>query len=133
VPPERLATEEARAALAASARHADAVYNVQRVALLVSALYTGCVADLRPALDDRLHQDARSHLVPTFARLRHAQRRIDALGVTLSGAGPSVLVWCRAADAAACAGRVAREAPTAHIRVLRPEPAGLLVRMRNDA
>ena len=85
VPPERLATSAARAALAEQALRADAVHNVQRVALLVSSLYTGSVDDLSAALSDRLHQDARAHLVPTFARLVAARRphrraRRDAVG-----------------------------------------------------
>ena len=50
VPPERLATSAARAALAEQALRADAVHNVQRVALLVSSLYTGSVDDLSAAL-----------------------------------------------------------------------------------
>ena len=127
VPPERLATSAARAALAEQALRADAVHNVQRVALLVSSLYTGSVDDLSAALSDRLHQDARAHLVPTFARLSALADRIDALGVTLSGAGPSVLVWCRAADVERCAACVAREAPAVVVHQLAPEPDGLSV------
>ena len=127
VPPERLATSAARAALAESALRADAVHNVQRVALLVSALYTGSVEDLETALTDRLHQDARAHLVPTFAHLATCADRIGALGVTLSGAGPSVLVWCRADDAERCATCVRREAPAAAVHVLAPALDGLRV------
>jgi homoserine kinase len=127
VPPERLSTVAARAALATHASREDAIHNVQRVALLVSALHTGVLEDLVPALTDRLHQDARAHLVPTFARLEACADRIGALGVTLSGAGPSVLVWCRAEDAERSAACVAREAPEADVRVLAPEGAGLVV------
>ncbi len=127
VPPERLATSAARAALAEQALRSDAVHNVQRVALLVSALYTGRLDDLAEALSDRLHQDARAHLVPTFARLVSCADRIGALGVTLSGAGPSVLVWCRADDAARCAACVQREAADAVVHVFAPEPDGLTV------
>ena len=129
VPPERLATSAARAALAEQALRADAVHNVQRVALLVSSLYTGSVDDLSAALSDRLHQDARAHLVPTFARLSVLADRIDALGVTLSGAGPSVLVWCRVADLGRCADCVEREAPAAVVHTMAPEPDGLSVVM----
>ncbi len=125
VPPERLSTAAARAALATHASREDAIHNVQRVALLVSALHTGVLEDLVPALSDRLHQDARAHLVPTFARLEACADRIGALGVTLSGAGPSVLVWCRTEDAERTAGCVTREAPEADVHVLVPESTGL--------
>ncbi len=55
--------------------------------------------------------------------------RIDALGVTLSGAGPSVLVWCRAADVERCAACVAREEPAVVVHMLAPEPDGLTVQL----
>jgi homoserine kinase len=126
IPTERLSTADARAALSTSASRADAVHNVQRVALLVSALHTGRLEDLVPALSDRLHQDARSHLVPTFARLASCAERIGALGVTLSGAGPSVLIWCRAERLGAVAGCVRAEAPAADVRAIAPEPVGLV-------
>jgi homoserine kinase len=106
---------------------ADAVFNVQRVALLVSALHTGCIEDVAAALSDRLHEDARAHLMPTFCQLREARDRLGVLGVTLSGAGPSVLLWCRADEAAAVAECAAREAPDAEVHVMVPEPSGLVV------
>ena len=125
IPTERLSTAAARAALSSSASRADAVHNVQRVALLVSTLHTGRLDDLVPALSDRLHQDARSHLVPTFARLSTCAGRIGALGVTLSGAGPSVLIWCRVERLDACLACVRSEAPTADVRAISPESDGL--------
>jgi homoserine kinase len=127
VPPERVATIAARAALAEQAARADAVFNVQRVALLVSALHTGCLDDIAAALSDRLHEDARAHLMPTFCRLREARDQLDVLGVTLSGAGPSVLLWCRSERAEAVAAATMDLAPDAVVHVMTPEPAGLLV------
>jgi homoserine kinase len=44
-------------------------------------------------LRDRLHQPYREHLYPRSAALLHRARSLGALGATLSGAGPSVLVW----------------------------------------
>jgi homoserine kinase len=46
-------------------------------------------------LSDRLHQDRRAHLFPRSADLVREARALGALGATISGAGPSVLVWCR--------------------------------------
>ncbi len=127
VPPERVATVAARAALAEQAARTDAVYNVQRVALLVSALHTGCIDDIAAALSDRLHEDARAHLMPTFCRLRAARQQLGALGVTLSGAGPSVLLWCHTAEAEQVAAAVRSEAPAAAVHVMSPERLGLVV------
>jgi homoserine kinase len=46
-------------------------------------------------LRDRLHQPHRAHLYPRSAELRERAPALGALGATISGAGPSVLVWCR--------------------------------------
>jgi homoserine kinase len=127
VPEERLATQEARAALADEVARRHAVWNVQRVALLVASLVTGRLDDLPVALADRLHEHARAHLVPTFARIEAAREELGALGVTLSGAGPSVLLWARAADANEIARRARGLAPDARVLVLEPERRGLVV------
>ena len=124
---ERVATTDARAALSPTVPRSDAVWNIQHTALLVHALHSGSLDDLSVALSDRLHQDARERLMPTFAALRSRAAELGALGVTLSGAGPSVLIWC-AADAAenvACAAH--QLVPTAVVHALRPEATGLIV------
>jgi homoserine kinase len=45
-------------------------------------------------LRDRLHQPFRADLYPRSAALLERASAIGALGATISGAGPSVLVWC---------------------------------------
>jgi homoserine kinase len=92
IPECQLATEKARAALPSSYSRADAVFNFQRAALLVAAAASGNTQALRTALQDRLHQPYREPLVPG---LREAMdlRLPGLLGVTLSGAGPSLLAF----------------------------------------
>ena len=91
-----LETAAARAALPAQVPHADAVYTAARAALLVAALGAGDPDLIAEALDDRLHEPYRAALVPLLGAVREATANDgDVLGVTLSGAGPSVLVWCR--------------------------------------
>jgi homoserine kinase len=46
-------------------------------------------------LHDELHQPHRAHLYPRSARLLERARSLGALGATISGAGPTVLVWSR--------------------------------------
>ena len=70
----------------------DAIFNVQRVALLVAALATGTVGAFPTALEDRLHQSYRAHLVPGLNDILKL-RAPGLLGCTLSGAGPSILVF----------------------------------------
>jgi homoserine kinase len=124
---ERVATRDARAALADAVPRGDAVWNLQHVALLVHALHTGSLDDLATALTDRLHQDARASLMPSFAALHARANELGALGVTLSGAGPSVLVWCAQDDADRVADAVRGILPSAAVHAVRPEATGLVV------
>jgi homoserine kinase len=87
-----LATAKARGVLPASVSRADAVFNVQRTALLLQAVHTGEVAAIAAALDDRLHQPHRSPLVPGLGEAL-AFRHPTLLGAFLSGAGPSIAAF----------------------------------------
>ncbi len=91
IPEVTSATAEARAVLPASVPREDAVFNVQRVALLLAGLQTGRTAVLAAALDDRLHQPYRTKLFPWMPDVIGAARAAGALGCVLSGAGPSLL------------------------------------------
>ena len=98
-----LATERARAALPAQVARADAVHTAARAALLVAALEQGRTDALADALDDRLHEPFRASLAPLLAAVRERLSGLPAFGATLSGAGPSVLVWCEPAAGEAVA------------------------------
>jgi len=87
-----LETSVSRRALPRKLPLADAVFNVQHVALLLGALVTGRAADLREALRDRAHQPYRELLVPGLRRLL-AVRHPDVIGFCLSGAGPSIAAF----------------------------------------
>ena len=91
VPELTASTAEARAVLPASVPRADAVFNVQRVALLLAGLQARRPDALAAALDDRLHQPYRRALFPWMESVREAARRAGAFGCVLSGAGPSLL------------------------------------------
>jgi homoserine kinase len=95
VPDEAVPTEEARAALPDQVPIEDAVFNVAHGALLMLGLGTGNWELISEGLDDRLHQPYRAHLYPRSADVVERARSLGALGATLSGAGPSVLVWCQ--------------------------------------
>jgi homoserine kinase len=91
-----LETTAARAALPAEVPYADAVHTAARAALLIAALGAGDPDLIAEALDDRLHEPYRAPLVPLLGTVRARTVGDDAvLGATLSGAGPTVLVWCR--------------------------------------
>jgi homoserine kinase len=91
VPELRASTTEARAVLPDTVTRADAVFNVQRVGLLLAALGAGRTDLLAVAMDDRLHQPYRRRLFPWLPRVAAAARAAGAVGCVLSGAGPAVL------------------------------------------
>jgi homoserine kinase len=91
VPDVTSATAEARAVLPERVPLADAVFNVQRVALLLAGLHTARADLLRHAMDDRLHQPYRRRLFPWMSEVAAAAREAGALGCVLSGAGPCLL------------------------------------------
>ena len=92
VPDEALPTEQARRVLPAQYSRADAVSNVQNSMLLLSAFVQGRSGLLALALEDHLHQPFRAHACPLLPALQKI-RNSGILGVALSGAGPSVLIF----------------------------------------
>jgi homoserine kinase len=92
VPDFVLLTSKARSVLPANYEKADAVFNVQRAALLMAALAAGDRHAFPTALEDRMHQPYRCGLVPGLADILKL-RAPGLLGCALSGAGPSVLVF----------------------------------------
>ncbi|HKG03736.1 MAG TPA: homoserine kinase [Conexibacter sp.] len=106
VPYEAVRTSEARAALPAEVPMADAVHNVAHTALLTLGLARGDWELVGRGLDDRLHQPHRAHLYPRSAELIRDARALGALGATISGAGPTVLVWSHYEQTAAVAERL---------------------------
>ena len=85
-----LDTASSRRALPKQLRREDAVFNLQRVALLVQALQSREYSVLREALRDRCHQPFRLVLVPGLEETLELEHP-DLLGVCLAGAGPSIL------------------------------------------
>jgi homoserine kinase len=94
VPGTPVRTAEARAALPQTVSLPDAVFNVAAASTLTLGLATGSWDLIAAGLTDRLHQPHRAHLYPRSAELLTRAREYGALGATISGAGPTVLVWC---------------------------------------
>jgi homoserine kinase len=105
VPGRAVRTAKARAALPGDVPRADAVFNIAHASLLVLGLERGDFDLVARGLADRLHQPRRAPLYPHSAALLSQARELGALGATISGAGPTVLLWARAQDAAGVAER----------------------------
>lgn len=110
VPHEAVRTKEARAALPREVPMADAVHNIAAASLLTLGLARGDWDLVSRGLTDRLHQPHRAHLFPRSAALLDRARDLGALGATISGAGPTVLVWCHYEQTGAVLDALRREA-----------------------
>lgn len=109
IPAEAVSTEAARAALPREVPIADAVFNVAHAAMLMLGLASGDWELIGAGLRDRLHQPRRAHLYPRSAELLQQAPSLGALGATISGAGPSVLVWSHYEQTGALVETLARE------------------------
>jgi homoserine kinase len=99
IPPEEVSTERARGAIPAEVPLADAVANVSAAAMLVLGLRSADLDLLARGLEDRIHQPRRRDLYPRSMEIVDSARELGALGATISGAGPTVLVWTTWQDA----------------------------------
>ncbi|MGH3089519.1 MAG: homoserine kinase [Rubrobacteraceae bacterium] len=108
VPDFTVSTSSARHALPESVPHRDAVFNVGRSGLLLGALATGEYDLLRVAMQDRLHQPYRAHLIPGLEEVIEAALESGAYGACLSGSGPTVLAFSPKEHAQKIAGSMRR-------------------------
>jgi homoserine kinase len=99
IPPEEVSTKLAREAIPAEVPLADAVANVSSAALLVLGLRSADLDLVSGGLHDAIHQPRRRELYPRSMEIVDAAAEIGALGATISGAGPTVLVWTTWQDA----------------------------------
>jgi homoserine kinase len=93
VPDEQVPTEEARRAVPEQVALADAVANISAAAELVLGIQRSDLTLIGRGLADRLHQPSRAHLYPRSMEIVSEAPRMGAIGATISGAGPTVLVW----------------------------------------
>ena len=94
VPHEEVATSAARAALPAQVTLDDAIANVAAASQLTLGIERSDLALIGRGLADRLHQRHRAGLFPRSIELVEAASDLGAIGASISGAGPTVLVWC---------------------------------------
>ena len=93
IPHEQVLTEEARRAIPDEVPIADAVANISAASELVLGIQRSDLTLIGRGLADRLHQPHRAHLYPRSMEIVQEAPRMGAIGATISGAGPTVLVW----------------------------------------
>jgi homoserine kinase len=119
VPSNRVGTPMSRDALPDTVPHRDAAYTLARAALLGAGAASGRADWFRAALADRVHEPYRGSTL-----LADVRRELPdgALGATLSGSGPTVIVW--AEDAGTCADALAERYPEHRVLTLGVSPIG---------
>ena len=123
VPNGTVSTAAAREALPERVLHTDATFTTTRAALLGAALATGSAQLFAEALDDRLHEPHRAANAPLLAQVR-ADLPPGALGATISGSGPTVIVWTRDDAVDACVAELADRFPDVNVLALPASPKG---------
>jgi homoserine kinase len=95
IPEEQVPTTQAREAIPLQVAIGDAVANVAAATELVLGIERSDLTLISRGLADRLHQPHRAHLYPRSMEIVEAAAiELGALGATISGAGPTVMVWC---------------------------------------
>jgi homoserine kinase len=130
VPEATVSTSASRAALPASVPHAEAAFTAGRATLLGAALASGSPELFAAALADRLHEPYRAAHAPALGAVR-AEPPKGAIGATLSGSGPTVIVWATDAGAADCERELANRFPTAQILRLAVAAQGAVASARS--
>ncbi len=95
IPEFEILTEEARNVLPSMVSLKDAVFNVQRASLLISALVNRDFEVLKYAVEDKLHQPFRSQLLPGFESFKEEAYRLGADAVFISGSGSTIGIFTR--------------------------------------
>lgn len=91
IPDFTLSTTKARMVLPQLVSHNDAVFNLGRLALLVSSLSQGKLENLSFAMEDKVHQPYRKRYIPDIDKIFSKSLGSGAISCYLSGAGPTLM------------------------------------------
>jgi homoserine kinase len=123
VPAGTVSTTTAREALPEHVLHDDAAFSAARAEPLGAALATGSEELFSEALADRLHEPHRAANAPLLEAVRE-QLPAEALGATISGSGPSIVVWARLNSGPSCVVELTARYPDVAILPLPASPKG---------
>jgi homoserine kinase len=101
IPNFEVSTAAARRVLPAEYSRADAIFNMAHLGLLVRGLQTARADWLCAALQDRIHQPYRQHLIQGYTAVQSAALSAGAYGLVISGAGPTLLALAHPTHAGA--------------------------------
>jgi homoserine kinase len=123
IPETTVSTSASRAALPKSVPHGDAAFTAGRAAMLGAALANASADLFAQSLADRLHEPYRTKDAPLLDAVR-ADLPVGAIGASLSGSGPTVLVWADTGAVETCAAELVARFPDVRVEVLAVSPEG---------
>ena len=129
IPDREIETKKAREVLPLSIPRSEAVFNLQRLGLLLAGLFQNNRSYLYHGVKDRIHQGRRIHLLPAMGSVVKALNdHRGCLGAFISGAGPAVAAFT-SGDGQKLGElgveEFSREGISAEARVLAPDYLGL--------
>jgi homoserine kinase len=124
VPKSRVRTAEARASLPDQVPHRAAAFTAAHAALLGAGSATGDPELFAAALADELHEPYRAANAPALEQVRSELPR-GAVGATISGSGPTVIVWAQAEQVEACTRELESRFGDASVLPLAISPRGV--------
>jgi homoserine kinase len=124
VPESRVLTAEARATLPEQIPHRVGAVTAARAALLGAAIASQDPALFVAALHDELHEPYRAANAPVLEAVRR-ELPTGAVGATISGSGPTVIVWAHDDQVDACARELESRFGDSQVMRLRISPHGV--------
>lgn len=94
IPDFIISTKKSRRVLPSKLQFKDAIFNINRSSFLVGAFAKNEFKDIQWAFYDRIHQPARTKLVPGLNEIIERTLSLGSVGCFLSGAGPSIVALC---------------------------------------
>ena len=88
-------TKVSRAVIPKTVKLSDLTVNLSNAANIVSGFLIKDTELIGRSIQDVIVEPARKHLIPGFSKVKNNALNAGALGVTISGAGPSVIAFCK--------------------------------------
>jgi len=88
-------TKISRAVIPKTVKLSDLTINLSNAANIVSGFLIKDTELIGRSIQDVIVEPARKHLIPGFSKVKNNALNAGALGVTISGAGPSVIAFCK--------------------------------------
>ena len=88
-------TQASRKVIPKKVNHDDCISNTSNAAAIVAGFMGNNLELIAGSMTDVIVEPAREHLIPGYRKVKHNALKAGALGVTISGAGPSVIAFSK--------------------------------------